>query len=283
MKEKIIFIMPNLSKRNTAQLLHQIIEQLRLCGCVPALDSRYAADFPDVRSGSFEELIAACDVIVTVGGDGTILHCAKHAMEYSKPILGVNTGRLGYLAQLEPNETELLCRLAQEEYTIQHRMLLSVSIEGRAERYDALNDVVISKGDLSRMVDLEIIGDGNSMGGYRADGLILSTPTGSTAYSLSAGGPIVHPAIETIIVTPVCPHSLNDRSVLLPAQMELTVRSRFVNSPDNVVISVDGELVASLDKNSVVHIRRADKTVQFISLREKTFSSILSQKLKSRG
>ncbi|MEM1483843.1 NAD(+)/NADH kinase [Oscillospiraceae bacterium PP1C4] len=283
MTKKTVFIMPNLTKPNTADLMKLIVAKLLECGCSPAMDARYAGEFEGVEYHPFELLMSVCDAVVTVGGDGTILHSAKHAMEYGKPLLGVNTGRLGYLAQIEPNEIALLSRLANENYDIENRMLLETDIDGLSEKYYALNDVVIAKGDLARLVDLDLSGDGKSIGSYRADGLILSTPTGSTAYSLSAGGPIVHPTIDTIILTPICPHSLNDRSVLLPPHMQLEVRSQLINNSDNIVVSVDGDRIAGLDNQRAVRIRRSDKTVKFISFAEKSFNTILSQKLKSKA
>ena len=154
---------------------------------------------------------------------------------------------------------------------------------GDVYKRQALNDVVISKGDLARMVDLDISGDGQAIGSYRADGVILATPTGSTAYSLSAGGPIVDPSIDTIIVTPICPHSLNDRAVLLSPRMRLRVQSRYINASDKIVVSVDGENVALLGQNTPILIRMAEKTARFISFPEKTFTMILREKLKPRG
>ena len=198
-------------------------------------------------------------------------------------MLGVNTGRLGYLAQVEADEIRILSRLAADDYAIQQRMLLEIRVGEDGEPLYALNDVVISKGDLARMVDLDISGDGQAIGSYRADGVILATPTGSTAYSLSAGGPIVDPSIDTIIVTPICPHSLNDRAVLLSPRMRLRVQSRYINASDKIVVSVDGENVALPGQKTPILIRMAEKTARFISFPEKTFTMILREKLKPRG
>lgn len=283
MAKKNVLIMPNLTKSNTADLMKQIVATLLKSGCRPVLDERFAGMFPGASYGPFDEQIAACDFVVTVGGDGTILHSAKHAVNYDKPLLGINTGRLGFLAQVEANEIDLLLRLSTGNYLVHEYMLLEVSIgEEDTIRY-AVNDVVISKGELSRLVDLDIEGNGDAIGSYRADGLIFATPLGSTAYSMSAGGPIVNPSINTIILTPICPHSLYDRTVLLSPDMELKVRSRYINNSDNVVVSVDGERIASLNESKSVHIRKAQKSVRFIGFPEKNFNSILSNKLKSRG
>lgn len=283
MAQKTVLILPNLTKNNTGQLVKSIVSQLRFSGCTPVMQEAYDGQFENVRYAPFDTLIAACDLVLTVGGDGTILHGVKHAVGHDKPVLGVNTGRLGYLAQVEADEIRILSRLAADDYAIQQRMLLEIRVGEDGEPLYALNDVVISKGDLARMVDLDISGDGQAIGSYRADGVILATPTGSTAYSLSAGGPIVDPSIDTIIVTPICPHSLNDRAVLLSPRMRLRVQSRYINASDKIVVSVDGENVALLGQNTPILIRMAEKTARFISFPEKTFTMILREKLKPRG
>lgn len=283
MAEKTVLIIPNLTKSNTTELMKPIVTTLLQSGCRPVMDQRFAGMFEGIQYDTFHKLIADCDVVVTVGGDGTILHSAQHAVRYDKPLLGINTGRLGFLAQVEADEIELLSRIGSGNYQITQYMLLEVTIDGdNAVRY-AINDVVISKGELARLVDLDISENGQSIGSYRADGLIFATPIGSTAYSLSAGGPIVNPAINTIILTPICPHSLYDRTVLFSSDMNLQVRSQFINNSDHVVVSIDGERIVTLDQRKSVHIRKADKSVRFISFPEKDFNSILSRKLKSRG
>ncbi|WP_079988291.1 NAD(+)/NADH kinase [Anaerotruncus rubiinfantis] len=284
MMGKKVLIMPNLTRDNTLCLMEPLIRRLHSCACAILMDEKYAGRFAGVHFAPFDEQITGCDVIITVGGDGTILHSAKHAMQHQKPLLGINSGRLGYLAQLEPNEMEYLDRLADGDYTIENRMMLEMRVGGDPQLYYALNDVVIAKGGHARLVDLEILdGNGQPVGSYRADGLIFATPTGSTAYSLSAGGPIVDPVIDTIVLTPICPHSLYDRSILLSPRMQLNVRSKFVNNSDNIVVSVDGERIAGLDADRQVRIQKSERTVPFINFAEKTFTGILSKKLKSRG
>lgn len=283
MLEKTVLIIPNLTKPNTAELMQQISTTLLDSGCRPVMDEQFEGMFWGIQYGCFDQLMQNCDFVVTVGGDGTILHSAKHALRYDKPLLGINTGRLGFLAQIEANEIELLSRLASGNYKINSYMILQVTIDGDDTVRYAINDVVISKGNLSHLVDLDISEHGKSIASYRADGLIFATPIGSTAYSLSAGGPIVNPTIDTIILTPICPHSLFDRTVLLSPELQLQVRSKFINNSDDVVVSVDGERIVTLNKSNSVHIRKADKCVRFISFPEKNFNSILSRKLKSRG
>lgn len=278
MAEKAVLIMPNLTKRNTAGMMEQIIGELKKNGCRVLMDTCYEGAFDHVEYGPFDSQIAACDMMITVGGDGTILHSAKHAINYDKPLLGINSGRMGYLAQMEQNELLELSRLAREDYTVQERMLLEVRIDGR-EYGCALNDVVISRGQ-AKLVDLDVREDGSPVGGYRADGIILATPTGSTAYSMSAGGPIVDPRVDAILLTPICPHSLYARSVLFHPAARLTIQSRLINNSDHIVVSMDGDEVARVDEHHVLEIRRAEKRLRFISFAEKTFGSIVHRKLR---
>lgn len=284
MDSKTVLLMPNLTRENTEEKMVPLIELLHSEGFSSVMDQRYSGRFSGVEYGVFDQLLQDCAFVIAVGGDGTILHSAKHAIFYDKPVLGINTGRLGYLAQVEPEQMEeLLKRVVRGDYTIQQRMLLEVRVEGSQTVHYAMNDAVIAKGDLGRLVDLEIMGNQQPLGNFRADGVIFSTPTGSTAYSLSAGGPIVDPSIETILMTPICPHSLDDRAVLLSPEMCLEVRSRFVNNPAAVLLSVDGDRIASLDGGRAVQIQRAKLRAKFISFPERSFSEILSKKLKLRG
>ena len=276
-----VLLIPNLTRSNTKPLLEKIILKLRQIGCLPLLSNQFTGLFQQVTYGDSEDLLKQCDLLLTVGGDGTILHSAKQAMFHQKPILGINSGRLGYLAQLEPEEINYLERLVSEDYEIVPRMMLEMKIAGDSKSYYALNDVVISKGDFSRLVDLELLGDGQPVGQYRADGLIFATPTGSTAYSLSAGGPIVDPCIDTILLTPICPHSLRDRSVLLSPKVKLEVYGKYVNNHDHLVVSVDGDRVQTLHCDQRVEICRSEQTVKFLQFSEKNFNGILNEKLKS--
>ena len=278
---KQVLILPNPTRPNTMPLAQRVAAQLGASGCQPLFEEGLRGQFTGAVFLPLEQALEACHLLLTVGGDGTILHNVKYAVRYEKPILGVNSGRVGYLAQVEPHEIGCLSRLATGEYIIQRRMLLEIQVEGDGERSLALNDAVISKGGLARLVDLEILGDGQPVGSYRADGLIFATPTGSTAYSLSAGGPLEDPGIDTILMTPICPHSLHARSVLLSPQVKLEVCGRYADNLDRLVVSVDGERVHTLECGRKVRIQRAEQAAQFIQFPEKTFNGILNVKLKS--
>lgn len=276
---KTVMVVPNLTKHNAAELLETIVDRLILGGCrVLMEDCGGEKRFSRVTYGDAEEMLSSCDVIVTVGGDGTILHSAKNALAHDKPLLGINAGRLGYLAQIEPNELDGLTRLVSGEYSVCERMLLEAQIDNESPVF-ALNDVVISRG-LARMVDLHVSEDGVPMGNYRADGLILATPTGSTAYSMSAGGPIVDPALDGIILTPICPHSLYARSVIFRPEACISVQSRKINNEDKIIVCMDGVETAILDGKNTLRVRRAEKRLKFVSFSDKKFGGIIHEKLR---
>ena len=164
-----------------------------------------------------EEIFEAADAVIVLGGDGSILDAARRAAPLGKPLLGINMGHLGYMTELEMSEISLLSRLVEGNYRIDERSMLSVSVlseRGVRNESFALNDAVISNGSISRVVDLELYEGGELVSSYRSDGIIVATPTGSTAYSMSAGGPIADPKLACLCVTPVCPHSLSARSLL---------------------------------------------------------------------
>ncbi|MEG1773363.1 MAG: NAD(+)/NADH kinase, partial [Oscillospiraceae bacterium] len=219
--------MPNLKLATAPECTRQVIGRLRGCGLTPLLEESTAAalDITEVMTGTADQLLPFCDALIAIGGDGAIFHSAIDALRYSKPILGINSGRLGFLSQLEAGDLSPLERLKSGDYSIMNRMVLRVRTHGMADevRY-AINDVVMSRSHLGRIIDLEVRCGDQLVGIYRADGLIFATPTGSTAYSLSAGGPIVDPSVESILMTPTCPHSLYNRSIVFSSDKRLSVR-----------------------------------------------------------
>lgn len=227
------------------------------------------------------ELVKNCDVLLTIGGDGTIIHCAKHAAQFSKPILGINLGRLGYVAELEANETDMLKALIRGEYTLESRLMLDVKVNrenGNTESYVAVNDAVISRGSLSRIIDLEVSIDGSPVSSYRADGILLSTPTGSTAYALSAGGPVIAPNLKCFELVPICSHSLSARCVILSSQSTVQVKAE---SPDGKsYLTIDGQISVELSENDTVEVKCSEKTLDMIVLKKRNFFKLASEKLR---
>ncbi len=234
------------------------------------------------RSGSqsMADIPQGVDLVVAIGGDGTIMHAAKCAASRALPVLGINSGKLGFLAGLEVNETDRLQALFSGEYEIEERLLLDVTVEGSRDTHLAMNEAVVSRGALSRLVDLTVISKGQDVMRYRADGVMIATPTGSTAYSLSAGGPVVDPTVSALLLTPICPHSLYARSYVFSAETELTVRP--TASDGNTFLTVDGEREISLLPGQAVTVRRSAMTAKLIRLKKQSFYDILNHKLINR-
>lgn len=237
-----------------------------------------------VRYAPLDTLLQDCDAVIAVGGDGTIIHAAKQAAPYDKPILGINAGRLGFLATLESRALGHLKELVDGHYSYTDRMLLEVELDspGREpERYVCVNDAVVSKGSVSRIIDLTVLSGGKPVMEMRADGIIVGTPTGSTAYSLSAGGPIIDPALECILLTPICPHSLVNRTTVFASDRALTVRA-CTDSEYGIYLTVDGEITKALSADDSIHIRKLPHSLRLIELHGKEFFEVYNEKIIGR-
>lgn len=229
------------------------------------------------------QLCASVDLIIAVGGDGTLLSVARSLGTRDVPILGINLGRLGFLTEVNRDEMETcLDRMLANDFPVQPRMRLDIAVyrgDQEIARYLALNDLVITRTALSRMVDLETFADGSKVTNYHADGLILSTPTGSTAYSLSAAGPILLPGLEAIVLTPICPHSLNQRPLVLPQQTEVEIRLKLVAPTESATLTVDGQEGLALTAGDRVVTRRSLNSVRIVSSPFRDRFEILHTKL----
>ncbi|HCA04282.1 MAG TPA: NAD+ kinase [Ruminococcaceae bacterium] len=232
---------------------------------------------------SVEELFEQSDAAITVGGDGTIIHAAKYAAKSNTPLIGVNVGRLGFAANVEINEIESLKKLLSGDYTVENRTLLDVEVKKHdgSARYLAVNDAVVAHGQLSKIVDLHLWLDGAEISTYRADGLLFSTPTGSTAYSLSAGGPILSPQMECILMTPVCPHSLFSRSVLFEGSAELAVTVK-IPPECSCLLTIDGEKNINILEQDKVIVRKSSLKLKLLSVKSYNFYTKLNEKLRER-
>ena len=228
-----------------------------------------------------KEGLAQADILVCFGGDGTILHAAKDANAYEMPILGVNMGSVGFMAELENGELSQLSKLAQGKYTIEARMMLDVKVDrgGRTILQDvALNDAVVTKGAEARVIDLAVYGDRVLISELAGDGVILSTPTGSTGYAMSAGGPIVEPTAENIIFTPICAHSLHAKAVVLGSERLISVRLG-KDSRKSAYLSVDGGRAFKLTAGDRVEVAKARSQTKLVKLTGRSFYEVLNHKL----
>ena len=249
-----------------ADFVGELDEWLRERGVRVVLDPQ-AARWKGETGQPLEESAAKLDLVVVLGGDGTLLAAARSLGEWAVPILGVNLGSLGFLTETSSGE---LYRALEDvfagRYRIEQRMRLEVSAhrgDHLLGRFLALNDVVIGKTALSRMIDLETLADGSPVTTYHADGLIAATPTGSSAYSLSAGGPLLLPEFEAIVLTPICPHTLTQRPLVLPETCQVEIRVHAARGGE-VHLTVDGQVGHALAENDRVRVRRAEHGVQLL-------------------
>lgn len=231
---------------------------------------------------SEEELVERAELLVVFGGDGTILRAARLAAPRGIPIAGVNMGGFGFLAELSTEEfPAALPLLLAGRYDIDERMMLEAAVEDRGPRLLALNDIVVTKSGAARVLRLRVSVNGEHLASYPADGVIVATPTGSTAYSLSAGGPILDPRVSAIVITPICPHTFNARAVVVGGEDEIGVQ---VTAPDpEATLSVDGRVGVTLIAVRSVTVRAAAQRTRFVRLRGRRFYGILRTKLAWGG
>ena len=233
---------------------------------------------------SFDKFYRNLDAIVVLGGDGTILESARFAATYSVPVLGMNLGRLGYLAELEMNELPMLAEIIDGNYTIDERSMLKVAIKsqkkGKLHCGYALNDAILSNGSAPKVIDLQLYESDSLIASYRADGIIVATPTGSTAYSMSAGGAVVDPRLDCFCVTPICPHTLASKPLLFPDSTEL----EFVNTwrrEKMICLTLDGRQTYDVYFGDSVVVTKAATTAKFIRIKPRSFYQTLRSKMSA--
>jgi NAD+ kinase len=258
---------------------------LHSLGYKVCIDEKYKLEYSDkkyLKFGNFTALCADADYAIAIGGDGTILRCAKCITNEKTKLLGINAGRLGFMSSLEYGEINQLSRLVNSEYSVSTRMMLDAVLHtAHGEKCEvALNDVVISRAYL-KICNFHVHIDGEFLSDYRADGIAFSTPTGSTAYSLSAGGPIIEPSLEAIEMTLLCPHSLDTRPLLFSPERTVNVTHSAVNHPP-VYVSVDGAEPITFANNDYLEIKRSAKEVKLIDLKRNMFYSAISSKFLNK-
>lgn len=264
-------------------------EILMECGasvslCLPfSVDRTY--DLPrDVAFSDMDEALESCDVLICLGGDGTILHASKLVAGKDIPILGVNIGTLGFMAELEAIDLHLLRNLCAGQYTTEERMMLEVNVDsgGKTIFTDyALNDAVVTKGAVARVLQMNVCCNGSEVMSVSGDGVILCTPTGSTAYSLSAGGPIVEPTAKNILITPICAHGQNFSCFVTESSRIITVSVDKIGRR-NAFLSVDGGRAFRLECGNTVTVRRAERTTKLVKLKEQDFFQTINKKFYNR-
>jgi NAD+ kinase len=251
------------------------------------LDLFYERELFEVAgNGNLLEDPSRLDAMLTLGGDGTLLRGARVISPFAVPILGINLGRLGFLTCCNADQlSNALMRFARHDYLAETRMALQarvMDVNGvERQQWIALNDVVLHKGGFARLASVRVAANGELIGSYAADGVVLSTPTGSTAYSLSAGGPVVYPTLETIVVTPVSAHTLAIRPVILPSSVDVTLQAE--DGPDELLITIDGQVGSTFSAGETLSVRRAEGGVLIIRFPGTSFFTTLRQKLAWGG
>lgn len=240
-------------------------------------------DLPqDIELHDLQKELRDGELLICFGGDGTILHASKAATRAGVPVLGVNIGTMGFMAELESSELSELARLAKDEYTLDERMMLHVKAvhEGQVIlEDDALNDAVITKGAVARTIQLGVKCDNIEMMSFGGDGVVISTPTGSTAYSMSAGGPIVEPSAQNFIITPICAHDMMTKAMVTSAQRRITVDIGRIGRK-NAFLSVDGGRAVRLNSGDTITITRSRYVTKLVRLSDRSFFDIVKNKLK---
>ena len=280
---KRIGIVAKTDRQEARTVVPQLLEWCRARGLQPLCEKETAGLCPEaaVATAMRPELPAQVDLLLVLGGDGTLLSMARLVGDLGVPILGVNLGGLGFLTALTVEELfPALEAYLSGGLVIEERMMLAAGVSRQGERlseYVALNDMVITKSAMSRIIRLEVAIDGQLATGYRADGLIISTPTGSTAYGLSAGGPIVFPTMDAVVLTPICSHTLTNRPIVLPASQRIEVT---LLTDQDVMLTADGQVGFALRQWDTIEVRRASPRIRLLRVPQKHFFSVLRTKLK---
>ncbi|MBQ7097318.1 MAG: NAD(+)/NADH kinase [Clostridia bacterium] len=237
-------------------------------------------DLPDLYYAKGDGIFEICDAVFALGGDGTILKIVNQAAEFDVPVAGINLGHLGFLTQAERNDLSNLVKILDNDFSVEYRMMIDARVvsDGKVvETHSALNDIIV-RGDSAKMISLTAEVDGTEASSYLADGIIVATSTGSTAYSLSCGGPIVHKALDCMIVTPVCPHTMKSRCILVPPESAVVVRFDATYS-DEIDLKIDGISVRRLGDGEYIEVVRSSKRVPMINVDSRGYFDVIREKL----
>ena len=246
---------------------------------------KYLSDKKDISiytDKNCDDLYKTCDIFIVLGGDGTILKVAAKASRYNIPVIGINLGRIGFMSEIEPGDIHLLDNLFTGNYGINNKMMLDVEIIKNTGEIiyagTALNDAIIKHGAFAKLIELDVTCDGGKIMKYRADGVITATPTGSTAYSMSAGGPIIDPNIECFCVTPICPHFFASRPLIFSQGSVLEIK----NKNSDGYLTIDGQINIKLDENDMVRIKKSGFSAKFITIKKHGFFDVVRKKISEK-
>lgn len=278
----------NLEKEGLADIVQRLVERCRKENVEFAIEESLARKIrrqvrlKDLRISQVvpeKKLATSCDLLISLGGDGTILRMARSVAKKGTPILGVNLGKLGFLAEVSLEDLDTcITEILSGNYVVEERMMLEAVVDSSTKSYIALNDVVVDKYGTSRVVDFETYVNDDYLATFTADGVILSTPTGSTAYALANGGPIVIPANRSITISPICPHTLTARPVIVPDDSTITVKA--THAPGRVHLSADGQDEVLLNVPTEIKIKKAPYTAHLVKRRNTSYFDVLRKKLQ---
>ncbi|WP_187648337.1 NAD(+)/NADH kinase [Nitrosophilus labii] len=243
---------------------------------IEVLIDSISASMIGVLGQEFDVLCKKSDILTSIGGDGTLISLVRRSYRYHKPVLGIYVGKLGFLTDVLPDEIEdFIKKLKKNQVRIDNRMMMEASISGKDEKMFSFNDIVITRQAISKMIHIDAFIDKKWFNTYYGDGLIISTPTGSTAYNLASGGPVVYPLTNAYILTPICPHSLTQRPLVLPAEFEIQIKTK----SENALMVVDGQEIYEFSPNETITIKRAQIGAKLIHRLERNYFEVLREKL----
>ncbi|MEW5806288.1 MAG: NAD(+)/NADH kinase [Acidobacteriota bacterium] len=281
-KVRKIGVVVKTKKRESREVILQLLDYARKNGLIVIPEAATARMIGARRGMAREKLAEKVDLIVVIGGDGTLLSVARSAGKKGTPILGVNLGGLGFLTEFSTDELfKYLDRAVVGSIALDKRMMLKVDILRKKRKigsYSILNDIVINKAALARIIDLSIEIDGYYVTTYKADGLIVSTPTGSTAYSLSAGGPIIFPSMNAFVITPICPHTLTNRPLVVSDEVEIKIT--LLTSDEDVYVTLDGQVGFPMKASDIIKVVRSRNIINLVRPCERNYFDLLRRKLK---
>lgn len=277
-----IAIIPNDGKDieliNTKKIVNYLIGKAEIY-----MDESFCAIGDDVNYLKYSELFDKAEIIIALGGDGTILQCAELAAKFGTPILGINLGRIGFMTEIEIDGLKnALDQLLSEMYVVEKRMMMKIEIKKDGILQGcchALNDVVVSKSDGARLVGIELYTDGQLVNRYIADGLVIATPTGSTGYSVSAGGPVVDPRMQLYVATPICAHTLSARSAVLPSEKQIRIRLDSTYAGSTAIVSADGDVQGRIEVADEIIVTKSKYEFQLIKIGNQSFYDTVLKKL----
>ncbi|MEW6417745.1 MAG: NAD(+)/NADH kinase [Nitrospirota bacterium] len=278
---KRIGIICKTGKSEPSEILRGLLPWLRQKGCETFVDIE-TASILNIEGSPRSEIPSLVDIIIVLGGDGTMLSVCRLVGDKGVPILGVNLGGLGFLAEVQKDELyDILENVLTEACPVEERIMLTICVHRHSEciaEYVVMNDVVVNKGAIARIIDLDTYVNHTYIATFRADGLIVSTPTGSTAYALSAGGPILYPTLNSVVLAPICPHTLTNRPIVLPDDVliEIVLRSQ----SEDVFLTLDGQVGFSLKQNDIVEVKKSPFKTKLLIPRGKNYFQVLRTKLK---